>query len=109
MILRLISVIVIQGIDTPSDICHCNQGIDTPSDICHWNQGIEDTSHCNQGIEDTSHCNQGIEDTSHFLFPCPSYANDRAALLLNVNVILRKMNLNHLRNQLQLYLYGHPS
>ena len=63
--------------------------IDTPSDICH--------------------CNQGIEDTSHFLFSCPSYVNERATLMSNVNEILRKMNLNHLQNQLQLYLYGHPS
>ena len=63
--------------------------IDTPSDICH--------------------CNQGIEDTSHFLFSCPSYVNKRAALITSVNEILRKNNLNNLRNQLQLYLYGHSS
>ena len=63
--------------------------IDIPSNICH--------------------CNQGIEDTSHFLFSGPSHANERAALLLNVNVVLRKVNLNNLRNQLQLYLYGHQS
>ena len=62
--------------------------IDTQSDICH--------------------CNQGIEDTSHFLFSCPSYVNERAVLTSTVNEILRKINLNHLQNQLQLYLYGHP-
>ena len=63
--------------------------IDTPSDICH--------------------CNQGIEDKCHFLFSCSSYVNKRAALMSNVNEILLKMNLNFLRNQLKLYLYGHPS
>ena len=63
--------------------------IDTPSDICH--------------------CNQGIEDTSHFFFSFPSYVNERAALTSTVNEILRKTNLNHLRNQLKLYLYGHSS
>ena len=63
--------------------------IDTPSDICH--------------------CNQGIEDTSHFLFSSPSCVIERAALMSNVNEILQKMNLNHLRNQLKLYLYGHSA
>ena len=29
--------------------------------------------------------------------------------MTSVNEILRKNNLNHLQNQLQLYLYGHPS
>ena len=61
--------------------------IDTPLDICH--------------------CNQGIEDTNHFLFVCPSYSNQRAVLVISVNEILQKYNLNHLANQLQLYLYGH--
>ena len=62
---------------------------DTPSDICH--------------------CNQGIEDTSHFLFSCPSYANQRAILTTSVNEILQNSNLNDLRNQSQVYLYGHRS
>ena len=63
--------------------------IDTPSNICH--------------------CNLGIEDTSHFLFSCPYYATQRATLLTSVNEILQKYNLYDLRNQLQLYLYGHHS
>ena len=63
--------------------------IDTPSNICHRNQGIE--------------------GTSHFLFSCPSYANERASLLLNMNVSLRKMNLNDLQNQLHcIYMVIHP-
>ena len=59
--------------------------IDTPSGICH--------------------CNQGIEDTRHFLLLCRSYA---IQLVNSVNEILLKVNLNHLENQLQLYLYGDP-
>ena len=62
---------------------------DTPSDICH--------------------CNLGIEDTSHFLFSCPSYATQRATLMTSVNEILQKNDLDELRNQPQLYLYGHRS
>ena len=63
--------------------------IDTPSDICH--------------------CNQGIEDTNQFLFSCSTYLNQRAALVVNVNEILRENNLNQLWNYLRLYLYGHAS
>ena len=63
--------------------------IDTPSDICH--------------------CNQGVEDTRHFLLFCPTYITQRANLVTSVNEILQKNNLNHLRNQSQLYLYGHDS
>ena len=62
---------------------------DTPSGICH--------------------CNQGIEDTSHFLFSCPSYVAQRATLVTSVNMILRKVGLNHLGNQAKLYLYGDPA
>ena len=54
--------------------------IDTPSDICH--------------------CNQGIEDTNHFLCSCPTYVNQRAALVVSVNEILRENNLNQLRKYL---------
>ena len=39
----------------------CHSFIDTPSDICH--------------------CNQGVEDTNYFLFTCPSYVTQRAALM----------------------------
>ena len=58
-------------------------------------------------LSNICHCNLGIEDTSHFLFSCPSYGNQRATLVTSVNVILQKNNLYDLRNQLQLYLYGH--
>ena len=67
----------------------CHKFIDTPSAICH--------------------CNQGIEDTSHFLFTCPSYVTQRAALVSSVNEILHKVRLNHLENQSKLYLYGDSS
>ena len=63
--------------------------IDTPSGICH--------------------CNQGVEDTNHFLFSCPSYVTQRAALMSSVNEILHKVRLNHLETQSKLYLYGDSS
>ena len=66
----------------------CHNFIDTPSDICL--------------------CNNGIEDTNHFLFLCPFFAIHRATLASNVIQILQKYNLNHLGNQLHLYIYGHP-
>ena len=50
-------------------------------------------------------CNQNIEDTSHFLFECPRYATQRANLAVKVIDILQRNNLNHLGNQLELYLY----
>ena len=67
----------------------CHNFIDTPSGICL--------------------CNQGIEDTSHFLFSCHLYATQRVPLVSSVNEILQKFNLNYLKNQLQLYLYGNAS
>ena len=63
--------------------------IDTPSGICL--------------------CDHGIEDTNHFLFLCPFFALHRATLASSVIQILQKYNLNHLANQPQLYLYGHPT
>ena len=63
--------------------------IDTPSDTCH--------------------CNQGSEDSKHFLFPCPSYITQRATLAISAKEVLLRNNLNHLKNQSQLYLYGHHS
>ena len=63
--------------------------IDTPSDICQ--------------------CNNGIEETSHFLFECPFYAAERVNLAASVIEILLNNNLNHLGNQVKLYLYGHDS
>ena len=62
---------------------------DTPSEICE--------------------CNQGVECPRHFLFECPRYTNHRATLAVSVIDILQRNNLNHLGNQLELYLYGHPS
>ena len=62
---------------------------DTPSEICE--------------------CDQGVECTRHFIFECPRYANHRATLAVSVIDILQRNNLNHLGNQLELYLYGHPS
>ena len=61
--------------------------IDTPSEICQFNHGIE--------------------DTSHFLFSCHFYVIYRATLLGSVIKILQKNNLNHLANQVELYLYGY--
>ena len=63
--------------------------IDTPSDTCH--------------------CTQGVEDIGHFLFECPFYAAQRATLAGSVIQILLRNNLNHLGNQVRLYLYGHES
>ena len=67
----------------------CHNFIDTPSGICL--------------------CNQGIEDTSHFLFSCHLYATQRVTLVSSANEILQKFNLNYLKTQLQLYLYGNAS
>ena len=63
--------------------------IDTPSDNCH--------------------CNQGVEDTRHFLLACPLYVTQRVNLLTRINEILQKYKLDHLGDQLNLYLYGHNS
>ena len=52
-------------------------------------------------------CNCGIEDTNNFLFLCPFCKAQRAILVTSVIGILQKYNLNHLRNQSNLYLYGH--
>ena len=54
-------------------------------------------------------CNLCIEHIRHFLFECPSYATQRATLTVSVIDILQRNNLNHLGNQPELYLYGHPS
>ena len=54
-------------------------------------------------------CNLGVEDIRHLLFECPFYAIQRVTLAVNVNHILQRKNLNHLGNQPELYLYGHPS
>ena len=54
-------------------------------------------------------CNQEIEVSSHFLFECHRYVTQRANIAVNVIDILQRNNLNHLGNQLELYLYGHRS
>ena len=55
------------------------------------------------------HCNQGIEDTSHFLLFSLSYTTQRASLVTSIKEILLKVNLIHLEDQSELYLYGDPS
>ena len=57
----------------------------------------------------TGHCGEDTEDTSHFLFSCPLYTVQRVALMTSVYEILLKVNLIHLGNQSNLYLYGDPS
>ena len=72
-----------------SPLKYCLNFLDTPSGNCH--------------------CNQGIEDISHFLLSCPSYTTQRASLVISVKEILLKVNLIHLEEQSELYLYGDPS
>ena len=67
----------------------CHNFSDTPSGICL--------------------CNQGIEDTSYFLFSRHLYATQRVTLVSSVNEIIQKFNLNYLKTQLQLHLYGNAS
>ena len=62
---------------------------DTPSDLCR--------------------CGIGTEDTNHFLFECPFFAIQRAALAAKVITILTRNNLNHLGNAEDIYLYGNDS
>ena len=61
--------------------------IDTPSETCL--------------------CNQDVENVSHFLFECPFHATQRVTLAGSVIEILLRNNLNHLGNELRVYLYGH--
>ena len=58
---------------------------------------------------ETCECNLGIEDIRHFLFECPFYAIQRVTLAVNVIDILQRKHLNHLGNQLEVYLYGDSS
>ena len=62
---------------------------DTPNDICS--------------------CQRDIEDVKHFLFECLQFANARVALAVKVTNILLRNNLVHLANNVDIYLYGHPS
>ena len=61
--------------------------IDTPSDKCS--------------------CNHRPEGANHFLFSCPLFATGRETLKTIVTRILQKYNLNQLKQQCSLYLYGH--
>ena len=54
-------------------------------------------------------CNQGSEDTNHLIFSCSFRDIQRATLLTTIIEIIRKCNLNNLRKQSNLYLYGHRS
>ena len=63
----------------------------------------------NDTPSDTCNCNQNVETTSHFLFECPFYATQRVTLAGSIIGILLKNNLNHLGNELRVYLYGHRS
>ena len=63
--------------------------IDTPSETCY--------------------CKQSAENTSHFFFECPLFATQRVTLAGSVIEILLRNNLNHLGNDLRVYLYGHDS
>ena len=60
-------------------------------------------------LSDKCLCNLGIEDINHFLFICPFYSTHRATLISNVLEILQKYNLNHLGNQVCVYLYGNTT
>ena len=55
-------------------------------------------------------CHLGIEGTRHFLFEYISSTTQRVTLSsVNIINIFQWNNLNHLGNQPELYLYGHPS
>ena len=56
-------------------------------------------------LSEICECNQDIEYTNPFLFTCPRFANYTANLAVTVIEILRRNNLNHLGNQVELYLY----
>ena len=60
-------------------------------------------------VTDTCNCNQGIEDPDHFLFSCPSFETQRALLIITLNGIALRNNLDDFRNQSHLYFYGHRS
>ena len=59
--------------------------------------------------DDQCDCLRGKEDTSHFLFSCPLYAAPRTELLNSVSNVLIMNNLQHLSNNVKIYLYGHAS
>ena len=61
--------------------------LDTPTDLCD--------------------CRCGPEDSLHFLLGCNQYVACRQNLLLEVQTILRKYDLNTLLDNLDVYLYDH--
>jgi len=65
--------------------------------------GFLDTPHSN------CYCNCGIEDTHHYFFSCTIFSLQRVTLIASVTRILQKYNLENLVNQIELYLYGHPT
>ena len=54
-------------------------------------------------------CRRGVEDEKHFLFECLLFAHLRVTLAAKVLTILSKHKLVHLANNVDLYIYGHPS
>ena len=58
-------------------------------------------------------CKHVAEDSYHFLLKCTYYDIQRATLMNGVNAILLANNLNYPanfpQNELNLFLYGHPS
>ena len=59
--------------------------------------------------DDWCDCLGTQEDTFHFLFTCPLYAIPRADLRNSVTNILIMNNLQHLSENVEIYLYGHTS
>ena len=54
-------------------------------------------------------CHCAPEDTQHFLLQCIFFATPRAILIDSVQKILTPYDLQHLTNNVDLYLYGHSS
>ena len=54
-------------------------------------------------------CRSAPEDTSHFLLFCNLHDLPRVALRTSVSYILFHNNLQGLSDNIELYLYGHPS
>ena len=52
-------------------------------------------------------CSQSIENTDHFLFHCLLYIEQRRILFLKTFEILQKYQLTDLKNNIEIYLYGH--
>ena len=59
--------------------------------------------------DDWCDCHCAPEDTNHFLFYCTLYSIPRHDLRTSVLNILVSNNLEHLSEDIDLYLYGHDS